>query len=120
MKTKSTHALVSRRHVRLLEQRRSWARREHEDAARTDVEHQWIVKTQRVDRTRVWWSCDADGDATPQDITCWSKSSRPYTTTSMEVTITRAGDGCPSLTTTAPSMPARSWKTLMVGMACNR
>ncbi|OWZ10470.1 LOW QUALITY PROTEIN: hypothetical protein PHMEG_00016683 [Phytophthora megakarya] len=73
-------------------------------------------KTQRIDRTRDWWSCDADGDATSQEITCWSTTSRPYTTTRMDVTITRADDGCPSLNKTPSSMPARSWKTLVVAV----
>ncbi|OWY97085.1 hypothetical protein PHMEG_00032473 [Phytophthora megakarya] len=83
-------------------------------AGTTMISGTTTARGHRTKKRRTPWSCDADGDAT-QDIKCWSTSSRPYTTTSMEVTITRVDDGCPSLNTTPSSMPARVVEDLVGG-----
>jgi hypothetical protein len=109
---------MTRRQERLWEQRVLLCRQSQRQAADREEGEQWRVKEHGFDRTRSWWRFEDDGAETRPDTTCWS-SSCDRSAAIPEPTEAPSGAGSHWLSTRRCSRPTGSWKTLMLGKACN-
>ncbi|KAE9100411.1 hypothetical protein PF007_g15527 [Phytophthora fragariae] len=124
MKAKSNAKMMTRKHERLLEQRRRQHVRLLEQQASEDVAQQLRVRRHGETTVSSWWRSADDDDGTKRDTTYWSSSygshavpSAIMMSTLMPTTTPR--DGCRSRSTTAGLTPAELWNTLAVEKACD-
>jgi hypothetical protein len=120
MKEQTVWGSRSRRQERLYSQRRYQAVQQWEQTVRDDEEKQ--RRERRSGQTRVsgWWKPDVGEDAIRLGSMSWRFNCVPLVLQPLPGTSQDHPGGYPSLNTTNPSTPVRSWKTLELRKACNK
>lgn len=119
---------MNRRTERLYEQRRRLAIAPRQEQARSEIERQWRIRTERSQHVTSWWNYDVGDDVIEQGNTSSSIAYDQLTRSNGRLTTddgAREADsgrtgGCLSRSTTNCSTAGGSWKTLMWGKSCNR